>query len=205
MSVTTALDGACEIPLCLPAGYLFCVQHWLVWTLYTNSVVTHSSLEGAEPFHVSCLIESFRKLFPWSLSSSFAGEEGFGAYSSLPIRGLKLALRAEMLCWGLLVTRITERWPQPARQSQTQCLGGVFAFLTGSLVIQPVLPVWEPHFENQCPYRQSRQKPGSTISIILVLSPMVIGSCESYGRSENTLAQSILTAALSYKHAARTH
>lgn len=43
------------------------------------------------------------------------------------------------------------------------------------------------------------------ISIILVLPPMVIESWESYGWSENTLAQSILTAALSFKHAARTH
>ena len=64
--------------------------------------VTHSLLEGAEPFHLSRLIESFRKLFPWSLSSLFAGEEGFDVYSSLPIRGLKLALRAETLCTGLL-------------------------------------------------------------------------------------------------------
>ena len=46
--------------------------------------VTHSLLGSVEPFHLSCLIEYFRKLFPWSPSSSFAGEEGFGVYSSLP-------------------------------------------------------------------------------------------------------------------------
>ena len=66
-------------------------------------------------------------------------------------------MREEMLCTGLLVTRITESWPHPTWQSQTQCLGEVFAFLTGSLVIQPVLPVWEPHFENQCLYLSGRQ------------------------------------------------
>lgn len=76
--------------------------------------VTHSLLEGAEPFHLSRLIESFRKLFPWSLSSLFAGEEGFDVYSSLPIRGLKLALRAERLCTGLVVLGITVSWPRPA-------------------------------------------------------------------------------------------
>lgn len=46
--------------------------------------VAHSLLGGVEPFHLSRLIEYFRKFFPWSPSSLFAGEEGFGVYSSLP-------------------------------------------------------------------------------------------------------------------------
>lgn len=99
--------------------------------------------KALKTFHLSCMIESFRKL-SLALSSLFAGEEGFGAYSSLPIRGLKLALRAERLCTGLVVTGITESWPHAADSDSVSgwslCISHWFP--------GDVLPVWEPHFEN---------------------------------------------------------
>ena len=76
--------------------------------------VTHSLMEGVDRLSTWVAWLNPSESFPWSLSSSFAGEEGFGAYWSLPIRRSELALRAERLCSGLVVTGITESWPRPA-------------------------------------------------------------------------------------------
>ncbi|CAN0473900.1 unnamed protein product [Rangifer tarandus platyrhynchus] len=140
------------------------------------------------------MIESFRKLSLVSVILICRGGRIWYILITTNEGGLKLASRAKRLCTDLVVTRITEL--APPRSLRLSVLVESSAFLTGSLVMQPVLLIWEPHFENQCPYL-SRQWTGSVVSIILVLPPMVVESWESYGWSENTLAQSILTAALS--------
>lgn len=73
--------------------------------------VTHSLLEGAEPFHLSRLVESFRKLLVPVILVCRGGR--IWCIFIITTRGLKLALRAERLCTGLVVLGITVSWPRP--------------------------------------------------------------------------------------------